>query len=73
MEENLSLIRAYVNFIDYGWGEIQQGQTCGSIKLKLNDYLLEEIPLIADRNVEKAGFITSLSDRLILKIWKMGR
>lgn len=73
MAENLDSIKVYVNFMDYGWGDIQQGQVCGSVKFMIQDYLLEEIPLLADRNVNKAGPVTAMADWIILKVWNSGR
>lgn len=73
MDENLSLIKVYVNLPDYTWGTVEQGQVYGSIKFTLNDYLLEEIPLLADRNIKKTGFVTAMADKILVTLWNSSK
>ena len=65
LDENLSKVKVYLNIDEDKWGHISLGEECGSIKIVLNDYLLQEIPLLADREVKKSNFIVSMSDKLI--------
>ena len=65
LDENLSKVKIYLNIDEDKWGHISLGEECGSIKIVLNDYLLQEIPLLADREVRKSNFIVSMSDKLI--------
>src|SRR5574344_1059937 len=44
------------------FGEIEQGKEYGSITIKINDMVLDSIPLIADRTSEKANFVIKLAD-----------
>ena len=64
-DDNLSDIKVYLNIDDYEFGQVELGQKCGSIKIYLDSYLLQEIPLLADRNLKKAGPLIRLSDSLI--------
>lgn len=65
MEENLSNIKVYLNIDSSKWGTIEQGEVCGNIKITLNDYLLQEIPLVADRTISSANVFVQLSDCII--------
>ncbi|MCR5188080.1 MAG: D-alanyl-D-alanine carboxypeptidase [Treponema sp.] len=65
LDENLSRVKVYLNIDEDKWGHIALGEECGSIKIVLDDYLLQEIPLLADREVKQSNFIVSLSDKLI--------
>ena len=63
--ENLSAIKIEVNIPDYLQGQISQGTEYGQIKITLGDYLLQTIPLVADRSTQKAGWLTCIADTLI--------
>ena len=65
--ENLSNVKVSITIPDYLQGQITAGAEYGQIKITLGDYLLETIPLVADRSTGKAGFITCLADGLIQK------
>ena len=65
--ENLSNVKIEVNLPDYLQGQITAGGEYGQIKITLGNYLLQTIPLIADRSTEKAGVIICLADGLIHK------
>ena len=63
--ENLGAVQFNVIVPDYLQGKIIQGAEYGQIKITLGDYLLQTIPLVADRSTEKAGALTCLADSLI--------
>lgn len=66
VDDNLANIQVSVEIYDDRWGEIQVGQKCGRIRFSLQGYLLEEIPLIADRSLEKGNWMVRLSDKVIM-------
>ena len=49
MAENLDALHVEVQLPDYCWGSVDQGQPYGKITISIDDYLLQEIPLVADR------------------------
>ena len=63
--ENLRNVQVVVEIPDFIGGEIIQGTEYGRIKIILGNYLLDTIPLIADRNSEKANFLITLCDKMI--------
>ena len=65
--ENLANVKIEIIMPEYLQGQITQGAEYGQIKITLENYLLETIPLVADRSTEKAGWITCLADGLIHK------
>ncbi len=65
MSENLDAVRVEVKLPDFCWGELEQGRQYGSIVISIDDYVLEEIPLVADRSLEKGNVFTAMSDSLI--------
>lgn len=71
IDDNLSKIDYDVVVTDDKWGSLELGQECGYIQITLGEYILQTIPLVADRNVEKANFIVSLADKIILTVLKL--
>ncbi len=65
--ENLQNVKVNITMPDYLQGEITAGAIYGKIEITLGNYLLETIPLVADRSTEQAGWITCLADGLIHK------
>ena len=65
--ENLQNVQINVIMPDYLQGQITAGSEYGQIKITLGDYLLQTIPLVADRSTEQAGWISCLADSLISK------
>ncbi len=63
--ENLSNVKLEVILPDYLQGQIIAGGEYGQIKITLDNYLLDTIPLVADRSTEQAGWITCLVDSII--------
>ena len=69
MAENLDSVRVEVKLPDYVWGGVEQGEQYGSIVISAGDYVLKEIPLLADRNLKKGNVLLAASD-LILSQYK---
>ena len=67
MEENLENVKIYYN-IESLFGGVEAGDICGNIKFYLDDYILQEIPLLADRTVSRSNFVIRLADRIVQKI-----
>lgn len=65
MAENLDAVRVEVKLPSYCWGSVEQGAQYGSIVISLDDYILEEIPLVADRSLKQSGPVTALADKLL--------
>jgi D-alanyl-D-alanine carboxypeptidase (penicillin-binding protein 5/6) len=65
MAENLDSVKVEIKLPPYCWGVVEQGTQYGSIVISAGDYVLEEIPLVADRSLKKGSFITAASDSLI--------
>ena len=68
MEENLQSVKVDVQLPDFCWGSVEQGSVQGKIVISAGGYILEEIPLLADRNLKKGNVLSALSD-LILKTY----
>ena len=71
MAENLDALHIEVQLPDYCWGRVEQGQPYGKITISLNDYLLQEIPLVADRSLKKARILSTASDYILSRIFIM--
>lgn len=67
MTENLDAVRVEVMLPDYCWGSVEQGAQYGSIVISIDDYVLEEIPLVADRNLRKGNVLTSIADLILTR------
>lgn len=65
LAENLKNVIVELELPDSLEGEITTGTEYGCIKISVGNYLLETIPLVADRSIQQAGFITSLCDKMI--------
>ena len=63
--ENLQNVQIKTTIPQKLQGQITAGAEYGKIEIILGDYLLQTIPLVADRSTEKAGWITCLADALI--------
>lgn len=72
--ESASAVKAWATVPDVLYGEVERGQVYGKIEYKLNGKTLREIPLVADRAVEKgnifARFLGSIEYSLITKFLK---
>lgn len=66
LAENLTYVSVVENVPDYIFGSVVAGQSYGSIKILLGDYLLQEIPLIADRSLKKSNAFIQIIDKMLL-------
>ena len=73
MTENLDSVRIEVHLPDFTWGKVEQGAQYGSIIISINSYILQEIPLVADRPLTRANYLSTLSDRILSKIFVMNK
>ena len=67
MAENLDTVRVEVQLPDYCWGQVEQGSVQGKIVISAADYILQEIPLVADRNLNKGNVLSAMSDLILTK------
>jgi len=64
-QENLAAVKIEVEVPDYIFGEVEQGKQYGQIKIILGEYVLDTIPLVADRSIEKSNGFYTLVDNII--------
>ncbi len=67
-EESARQVKVITTIPDYLPGEIIAGTEFGKIEFILEDYVLDTVPLVADRNVQKAGILTRLADSIIFRL-----
>ena len=65
--ENLQNVKVNITMPDYLQGEITAGTQYGKIEITLGEYVLQKIPLLADRSTQKAGFLVKLADGIIAR------
>ena len=63
--ENLQNVQINVIMPDYLQGQITAGAEYGKIQITLDNYILDTIPLVADRNTNKANWLVCLADGII--------
>ena len=63
--ENLQNVQINVVMPDYLQGQITAGAEYGKIQITLDNYILDTIPLVADRNTNKANWLVCLADGII--------
>lgn len=66
VQQNMDSVHVEINLPPYLQGQIIKGAEYGYIKIMLNNYVLDTIPLVADRNTENTGTITKLADSIIM-------
>lgn len=66
LQENLSNVQFYLDIPEYITGPIVSGQEYGKIQIILNNYILDTIPLVAEKNINKANFLVRFADKLII-------
>lgn len=64
LKENIDNVKIEFSYPDFIFGDVEMGQIYGEIKFSLGDYVLDSIPLVADRNVKRSNIIVRLSDFL---------
>ena len=65
MQANLDAVQVKVSLPDYLMGAVEQGEEAGQISVILGDYVLQTIPLIADREVKKSNWFICLADKIV--------
>ena len=73
MEENLDSVRVEVQLPDFCWGSVEQGSVQGKIVISAGDYILQEIPLVADRSLTKGNIFTAASDKILSRIFLLNK
>ncbi len=73
MKENLEAVNIRLELPDYCWGQVEQGSEVGKLVISVGDYILQEIPLVADRSLEKGNFITAVADSLLSRLFMIGK
>ncbi|MCR5061813.1 MAG: D-alanyl-D-alanine carboxypeptidase [Treponema sp.] len=70
-QQNLDAVKVYVELPDYTFGAVTEGQILGKILVYIDNYLLKEIPLVADRNLNSINLFSTLSDKILAKAFQM--
>ena len=73
MAENLDSVRVEVQLPDYCWGAVEQGSVQGKITISAGGYILQEIPLVADRSLTSGNVLIYISDIMLSKIFMYNR
>lgn len=73
MAENLDSVRVEVQLPDYCWGAVEQGSVQGKITISAAGYILQEIPLVADRSLTSGNVLIYISDIMLSKIFMFNR
>ena len=71
--ENLDALQIKVELPDYCWGNVEQGHPYGKITISINDYILQEIPLVADRSLKKSPVFCTASDFILSRIYMINK
>lgn len=67
LQENIDNVKVEIEIPDYLFGNITMGTKYGEIRFVLDDYILDTIPLVADRNIEHSNMIIRLADSIYCK------
>ena len=73
MTENLDSVQIEVQLPDFCWGKVEQGSVQGKIVISAGSYILQEIPLVADRSLAKENIIISISDKILSRIFVINK
>ena len=73
MAENLDSVHVDVQLPDYCWGAVEQGSVQGKITISAAGYILQEIPLVADRTLSSGNPLIYISDLLLSRIFMFNR
>lgn len=65
MKENLEAVKVDVEIPKYIFGNIQCGTEYGKIVISLDNYLIKEIPLIADRTSPEKNIFVKFADKIL--------
>ena len=65
MKENLEAVKIQIEVPEYIFGHIQYGTEYGKIVISLDNYLIKEIPLIADRTSPEKNIFVKFADKIL--------
>ncbi len=58
------MVSSSITIPEYVFGGVEAGKGYGYIEYKLGSNLLQKVPLVADRDIKKAGFFGTLLDKI---------
>lgn len=67
-EESVQNVKVITKLPDYLEGNIEAGTEYGKVEFVLDDFILDSVPLVADRSVKKANLFIRAADSIIYKI-----
>ena len=67
MAQNLEQVQVKVSVPQHLIGDVVLGYEYGQIEVLLGDYVLDRIPLVADRQIEKANVLIRAADAVYCK------
>ena len=70
-QDNLDAVKVKLDLPDFTFGEVECGEVLGKITFYIDNYKLQEIPLVADRKLNKINALSTMSDKLLSKAFKM--
>ena len=70
MKENLEAVNVQVELPKYIFGNIQCGTEYGRIIISLDNYLIKEIPLVADRTSPEKNIFVKFADYILASFEK---
>ena len=70
-QDNLDAVKVKLDLPDFTFGEVERGEVLGKITFYIDNYKLQEIPLVADRKLNKINALSTMSDKLLSKAFKM--
>ena len=68
IEESVENVKVRTILPDYLSGEIKAGTEYGKVEFLIEDFILDSVPLVADRNISKSNIFIRAADFLIYKI-----
>lgn len=68
IQESLQNVKVITEIPDYLPEEILLGTEYGKVYFTLNEFILDSVPLVADRNVKKAGILIRAADEIIFHL-----
>ncbi len=67
-EESVQNVKVVTEIPEYLTGNISKGTELGKISFILDDYVLDTIPLVADRQINRANLFIRAADALIYRL-----
>lgn len=70
-EDSVQNVRVVTTLPDFIEGGTPMGTACGKVEFILDDYVLDTVPLITDRDVQMSNILIRAADRLIYSALKL--